>query len=42
MAVNPVIGHLWGSYSMADGFISLGNDLAGAIKDKDFAGVLRT
>lgn len=41
MAVNPVISHLWGSCSMADGFISLGNDLAGAIKDKDFAGVLK-
>ena len=27
--INPVVGHVWGSYSTADGFISLGNDLAG-------------
>ena len=39
--INPVVGHVWGSYSTADGFISLGNDLAGAINDKDFAGILK-
>jgi len=41
MAINPVVGHLWGSYSTADGFISLGNDLAGAINDKDWAGIIK-
>lgn len=41
MAINPVVSHLWGSYSTADGFISLGNDLAGAINDKDWAGIIK-
>lgn len=26
--INPVVGHVWGSYSTADGFISLGGTVA--------------